>query len=96
MGSNGNADDKGSEKVYFKDVIGIDEYKQEVMELVDFIQNPSKYQEIGAKLPKGILLTGSPGVGKTMLIKALANETNCNLIFKSGGEFDEIFVGVGA
>ncbi|CAD8140747.1 unnamed protein product [Paramecium octaurelia] len=80
----------------FKDVIGIDDYKEELQEVVDFLRNPSKYHESGAKLPKGILLVGRPGTGKTLLARALAEEAGCTFLYKSGAEFDEMFVGVGS
>lgn len=80
----------------FKDVIGIDDYKEELQEVVDFLRNPNKYHESGAKLPKGILLVGRPGTGKTLLARALAEEAGCTFLYKSGSEFDEMFVGVGS
>ncbi|KAL4460263.1 hypothetical protein ABPG74_000014 [Tetrahymena malaccensis] len=80
----------------FTDVIGIDEFKEELTELVDYLKNPKKYQDAGAKLPKGILLVGPPGTGKTLLARALAGEAGCSFYYKSGSEFDEMFVGVGA
>ncbi len=82
--------------MYFKDVIGINEYKEEIEDIVNYLNNPYKYIKIGAKITKGILLTGPPGVGKTLLAKALANESKCHFISKNGSEFDEIFVGEGA
>jgi len=76
--------------------LGIDEFKEELVELVDYLKNPDKYVKAGAKLPKGLLLVGPPGTGKTMLARALAGESNCSFFYKSGAEFDEVFVGVGA
>lgn len=76
--------------------MGIDEFKEELTELVDYLQNPDKYTSVGAKLPKGILLVGPPGTGKTLMARALAGEAGCSFFYKSGSEFDEIFVGVGA
>ena len=66
------------------------------MEIVDYLKNPQKYEKAGAKLPKGLLLVGPPGTGKTLLAKALAGESNCAFFYKSGAEFDEMFVGMGA
>ncbi|KAL4508266.1 hypothetical protein ABPG72_003570 [Tetrahymena utriculariae] len=83
-------------KTRFSDVLGIDEFKEELIELVDYLKNPQKYHEAGAKLPKGILLVGPPGTGKTLLARALAGEAGCSFFYKSGSEFDEMFVGVGA
>jgi len=80
----------------FSDVLGIDEFKEELTELVDYLKNPKKYQDAGAKLPKGILIVGPPGTGKTLLARALAGEAGCSFYYKSGSEFDEMFVGVGA
>lgn len=87
-------DDKGS--TTFKHVAGLDEEKEEVAELVDFLKNPRKYTEIGAKIPKGILLVGPPGTGKTLLAKAVAGEAQVPFFSISGSDFVEMFVGVGA
>ena len=82
--------------VTFRDVAGQDEAKESLQELIDFLHNPQKYAEIGAKLPKGVLLVGSPGTGKTLLAKAVAGEANVPFFSISGSEFEEMFVGVGA
>ena len=82
--------------VKFKDVRGIDEFKSELEEIVDFLKHPDKYKKAGAKIPKGILLNGPPGTGKTLMAKALATEAGVNFLYKSGSEFEEIYVGVGA
>ena len=82
--------------VTFKDVAGCDEEKQELEEVVDFLKNPRKYVEIGARIPKGILLFGSPGTGKTLLARAVAGEANVPFFSISGSDFVEMFVGVGA
>ncbi len=95
---------KSSAKVYiasetgikFSDVAGEDEAKENLMEIVDFLHNPQKYQEIGAKMPKGVLLVGPPGTGKTLLAKAVAGEANVPFFSISGSEFVEMFVGMGA
>jgi len=81
--------------VKFKDVAGCEEAKQEIMEFVNFLRNPEKYTELGAKIPKGALLTGPPGTGKTLLAKATAGEASVPFISVSGSEFLEMFVGVG-
>ncbi len=83
-------------KVTFADVAGIDEAKEELKEIVDFLKDPEKYTEIGAKIPRGCLLIGSPGTGKTLLAKAVAGEANVPFYFISGSDFVEMFVGVGA
>ena len=83
-------------KVTFKEVAGLDEEKEEVSELIDFLKNPKKFQALGARIPKGVLLVGPPGTGKTLLAKAVAGEANVPFYFISGSEFVELFVGVGA
>jgi len=83
-------------KVTFNDVAGLKEAKQELMEVVDFLKNPKKYLEIGAKIPKGVLLLGSPGTGKTLLARAVAGEADVPFFHISASEFVEMFVGVGA
>lgn len=87
--------DKGT-KVTFKDVAGIDEAKEEVEEIVDFLKDPQKFQRLGGRIPKGVLLVGSPGTGKTLLAKAIAGEANVPFFSISGSDFVEMFVGVGA
>lgn len=82
--------------VKFKDVAGIDEVKEEVQEFVKFLDNPSKYESLGAKIPKGAILSGPPGTGKTLLAKATAGEADVPFYFISGSEFIEMFAGVGA
>lgn len=88
--------DKTKHKTKFKDVAGAEEAKEDVMEVVDFLKNPKKYQESGAKIPKGILMVGPPGTGKTLLARAIAGEANVPFFSVSGSEFVEMFVGVGA
>jgi len=87
-------DKKG--KIMFKDVAGVDEAKEELMEVIDFLKNPAKFQKLGAKVPKGVLLYGAPGTGKTLLAKAVASEAGVPFFSASGSEFVEMFVGVGA
>jgi cell division protease FtsH len=82
--------------IRFKDVAGIEEAKSEVQEVIDFLRDPQKYTRLGGTLPKGILLIGPPGTGKTMLAKAIAGEANANFFSASGSDFTEIYVGVGA
>lgn len=84
------------DKVTFKDVAGIDEAKQELQEVVDFLKEPSKFQRLGGKIPKGVLLVGPPGTGKTLLARAIAGEANVPFFTISGSDFVEMFVGVGA
>ena len=84
------------EKVVFSDIAGNDNAKQDLEEVVDFLKHPKKYQEVGAKIPKGVLLVGNPGTGKTMLARAVAGEANVPFFSISGSEFVEMFVGVGA
>ncbi len=83
-------------KVTFKDVAGAREAKEELKEIVDFLKNPKKFLEIGARIPKGVLLTGAPGTGKTLLARAVAGEASVPFFHLSGSEFVEMFVGVGA
>jgi cell division protease FtsH len=86
----------GKKKLTFKDVAGLIEAKAEVTEVVEFLKDPKKFHDLGARIPRGILLVGSPGTGKTLLAKAVANEANVPFFFVSGSEFVEMFVGVGA
>ena len=86
----------GDKKVTFKDVAGLDEEKQELEEVVDFLKDPRKYRELGARIPKGILLVGPPGTGKTYISKATAGEAGVPFFTISGSDFVEMFVGVGA
>ena len=83
-------------KITFKDVAGLDEEKQEMIEIVDFLKNPDKFYEMGAKIPRGVLLCGKPGTGKTLIAKAIAGEANVPFISMSGSEFIEMFAGLGA
>ena len=83
-------------KVTFDDVAGIDEEKEELEEVVDFLKNPKKFTDMGARIPKGVLLVGQPGTGKTLLAKAVAGEAGVPFFFISGSDFVEMFVGVGA
>ena len=83
-------------KVKFKDVAGLDEAKSEVREFVDFLKKPAKYKDLGAKIPRGALLAGPPGTGKTMMAKACAGEAGVPFFYVSGSDFVEMFVGVGA
>ena len=87
---------KSSEGIKFSDVAGEDEAKENLTEIVDYLHDPSKYKEIGASMPKGVLLVGPPGTGKTMLAKAVAGESNVPFFSISGSEFVEMFVGMGA
>ncbi|PIR87833.1 MAG: cell division protein FtsH [Candidatus Harrisonbacteria bacterium CG10_big_fil_rev_8_21_14_0_10_45_28] len=86
----------GSEKVTFKDVAGLKEIKQELLEVVDFLKNPKKFLDMGAKIPRGVLLMGAPGSGKTLLARAIAGESGVPFFYISASEFVEMFVGVGA
>ncbi len=88
-----NEDNK---KVTFENVAGLDEEKEEVSELIDFLKSPKKFQRLGARIPKGVLLVGPPGTGKTLLARAVAGEANVPFYYISGSEFVELFVGVGA
>ncbi len=88
--------DSSKNKVTFKDVAGADEEKQELQEMVDFLRNPRAYMEMGARIPKGVLLVGPPGTGKTLLAKAVAGEADVPFFTISGSDFVEMFVGVGA
>ncbi len=84
------------DKVTFKEVAGLQEEKEEVAELIDFLKQPKKFQSMGARIPKGVLLVGPPGTGKTLLAKAVAGEANVPFYYISGSDFVELFVGVGA
>ena len=86
----------GKKKVLFSDVAGADEEKEELREVVDFLKNPKKFTELGAKIPRGVLLIGPPGTGKTLLAKAVAGEANVPFFSISGSDFVEMYVGVGA
>ena len=88
--------DRKELKTSFADVAGVEEAKAELVEVVDFLKNPKKYQRLGGRIPKGVLLVGSPGTGKTLLARAVAGEADVPFFFLSGSEFVEMFVGVGA
>src|SRR5207249_35671 len=79
-----------------RSLVGVDEAKAELIEIVDFLKNPKKYQRLGGRIPKGVLLVGPPGTGKTLLARAVAGEADVPFFFLSGSEFVEMFVGVGA
>ena len=98
LGDKGKIYDAESEKtnITFKDVAGLDEEKTELMEIVDFLKEPKKFHEMGAKIPRGILLYGKPGTGKTLIAKAIAGEAGVPFISMSGSEFIEMFAGLGA
>ncbi|HMO50231.1 MAG TPA: ATP-dependent zinc metalloprotease FtsH [Kiritimatiellia bacterium] len=87
---------RGKHKITFSDVAGIEEAKEELMEIVDFLKDPKKFQKLGGRIPKGVLLVGPPGTGKTLLAKAIAGEANVPFFSISGSDFVEMFVGVGA
>ena len=90
------ADGKPKDAITFKDVAGLKEAKEEVQEVVYFLKNPKKYLQLGAKIPRGVLLVGPPGTGKTLLAKAVAAEAGVPFFSASGSEFIEMFVGVGS
>lgn len=94
--SNARVYHRGKTGIKFSDVAGVEEAKQELQEVVDFLQNGDKYRQIGAKIPKGVLLVGPPGTGKTLLAKAVAGEAGVPFLSMSGSEFVELYVGVGA
>jgi cell division protease FtsH len=94
--SNARVYSRGKTGMTFADVAGVDEAKQELQEVVDFLANGEKYRHVGAKIPKGVLLVGPPGTGKTLLAKAVAGEAGVPFLSMSGSEFVEVFVGVGA
>lgn len=88
--------DRSRERITFEEVAGLDEAKQELVEIIDFLKNPAKYRKLGARIPKGVLLVGPPGTGKTLLAKAVAGEADVPFFSISGSQFMEMFVGVGA
>ncbi|MDR2616917.1 MAG: ATP-dependent zinc metalloprotease FtsH [Endomicrobium sp.] len=90
------AGNNAAKKVTFKDVAGCNEAKEELQEIIEFLKNPAKFQKLGGKIPKGVLLFGAPGTGKTLLAKAVAGEAGVPFFSSSGSEFVEMFVGVGA
>src|SRR5947208_8841360 len=88
--------DESTNTVTFADVAGCEEAKEEVAELVDFLRDPSKFQKLGGRIPRGVLMVGSPGTGKTLLARAIAGEAKVPFFSISGSDFVEMFVGVGA
>ena len=88
--------DTGAKRITFGDVAGIDEAKEELQEVVDFLKTPQRFESLGGRIPRGILLVGAPGTGKTLLAKAVAGEAGVPFFSISGSEFVEMFVGVGA
>ncbi len=91
-----NVDPEGKKRTMFRDVAGLIEAKEEVKEIVEFLREPKKFHKLGARIPRGVLLVGGPGTGKTLLAKAVANEAGVPFFYVSGSEFVEMFVGVGA
>ena len=87
--------DQATNTITFADVAGCDEAKEDVSELVDFLRDPSKFQKLGGRIPRGVLMVGSPGTGKTLLAKAIAGEAKVPFFSISGSDFVEMFVGVG-
>ena len=87
---------KDKNRITFKDVAGVEEAKEEVSELVDFLKDPKKFQKLGGRIPKGVLMVGAPGTGKTLLARAIAGEADVPFFSISGSDFVEMFVGVGA
>ena len=87
---------EGDRKVTFRDVAGLQEEKEDLQEIVDFLKSPEKYTKVGARIPKGVILVGPPGTGKTLLAKAVAGEAGVPFFSISGSDFVEMFVGVGA
>ena len=85
-----------TQRVTFADVAGVDEAKQEVSEIVEFLRDPTKFQRLGGRIPKGVLMVGPPGTGKTLLARSIAGEANVPFFSISGSDFVEMFVGVGA
>ena len=83
-------------KMTFDDVAGLEEEKHEMIEIVDFLKNPERFNQMGAKIPRGVLLCGQPGTGKTLIAKAIAGEAKVPFISMSGSEFIEMFAGLGA
>ena len=79
-------------KVTFDDVLGIDDFKEELQEIVDYLKRPEEFEKIGAQLPKGVLMAGPPGTGKTLLAKAIAGESGCSFFYMSGSQFDQMWV----
>ncbi|MBF0485012.1 MAG: ATP-dependent zinc metalloprotease FtsH [Candidatus Omnitrophica bacterium] len=94
--SRARVNEKGQTKVTFKDVAGVDEAKEELQEIIEFLKDPKKFERLGGKIPKGVLLVGPPGTGKTLLAKAVAGEAEVPFFSLSGSDFVEMFVGVGA
>jgi len=88
--------DETSNQTTFADVAGCDEAKEEVTELVDFLRDPSRFQKLGGRMPRGVLMVGPPGTGKTLLARAIAGEAKVPFFTISGSDFVEMFVGVGA
>lgn len=78
--------------VTFDDVLGIDDFKEELQEIVDYLKRPTEFETMGAQLPKGVLMAGPPGTGKTMLAKAIAGESGCSFFYMSGAQFDQMWV----